>query len=84
MKIFPAVYLVNTNRPKERVQVLLSKKELNELPEKRPNIFKKSNFDCYMARPSVTFCNGKYNITLVNKSSKTDEYQSYELDDNLI
>ena len=55
MKIFPAVYLVETNRPKKRVQVLLSEKELNKLSEKSPNIFKKSNSDCYMARPSVTF-----------------------------
>ena len=41
--IFPAVYFVNTNLPEERVQVLLSEKELIELPNNSPNIFKKSS-----------------------------------------
>ena len=42
-RIFPAVYFVNTNLPEERVQVLLSEKELIELPNNSPNIFKKSS-----------------------------------------
>ena len=96
-RIFQAIYFVNTNTPEERVQVLLSEKELSELPEDNPNIFKKSNIDRYMERPSATFCNGMYSIldnfcyakflaycTLENKSSKTGEYQPDELDDNLI
>ena len=32
-RIFPAVYFVNTNPPEERVQVLISEKELSELPD---------------------------------------------------
>ena len=95
--IFPAVYFVNTNLPKERVQVLLSEKELNRLPDDSPNIFKRSNIDRYMERPSATFCNGKYRVLkdfcyaeflayykLENKSNKTCEYQPDEFDDNLI
>ena len=95
--IFPAVYFVNTNLPEERVQVLLSKKELSELPDDSSNIFKKSNIDRYVERPNVIFCNGKYSVldyfccteflayyTLENKSSKTCEYQPDELDDNPI
>ena len=84
--------------PKERVQVLISEKELSELPDDRSNIFRKSNIDCYMERPSATFCNGKCSIlddvcyaefsanyiTLEKKSSKTVEYQPDELDDNMI
>ena len=54
------MYLVNTNHPEKRVEVLLSEKELNELPDDSPNIFKKSNIDRYVERPSATFCNGKY------------------------
>ena len=55
------------------------------------------NFDCYMERPTATFCNRKYSVlndfcfaeclaycTLENKSNKTCEYQSNELDENLI
>ena len=59
-RIFRAVYLVNTNLPKERVQVLLSENELSELPDDSPDIFKKSNIDCFAERPSATSCNGKY------------------------
>ena len=54
-RIFPAVYFVNTNPPEERVKVLLSQKELCKLPDDSPNIFKKSNIDCYIERPSATF-----------------------------
>ena len=61
-RIFPAVYFVNTNLPEERVRVLLSKKELSELPDDSSNIFKKSNFDRYVERPNATFCNGKYSV----------------------
>ena len=41
-KIFWVVYSVNTNPLEERVQVLLSEKELTELLDDSPNIFKKS------------------------------------------
>ena len=58
-RIFPADYFVNTNLLEKRVQVLLFEKELSELPEDRPNIFKKSNIGGYMERPNAIFCNGK-------------------------
>ena len=93
-RIFPTVYFVSTNLPEERVRVLLSKKELSEIPDDSSNIFNKSNTDRYVERPNATFCNGKYNVfdyfcfaeflayyTLENKSSKTCEYQPDELDD---
>ena len=54
-RIFPAVYFVDTNPPEERAQVLLSEKEVIALPDDSPNIFKKSNIDPYMERPSATF-----------------------------
>ena len=93
-RIFWAVYSVNTNLLEERVQVLLSEKELTD----NPSIFKKSNIDDrYMERPNATCCNTTYNIldhfcyaeflayyALENKSSNTYEYQADELDDNLI
>ena len=61
-RIFLAVYFVNTNLPMERVQVLLPEKELSKLADDNPNIFKRSNIDCYMERASATFCNGKYSV----------------------
>ena len=53
------MYFVNTNLPEERVQVLLSEKELSELPDDSSNIFRKSNIDRYVERPNATCCNGK-------------------------
>ena len=50
-RIFRAVCFVNTNPRDERVQV-----------SNIDQILKKSNIDCYMERPSATFCNGKYSI----------------------
>ena len=60
--IFLAVYYVNKDPPEERVQLLLSEKGIRELPDDSPNIFKKSNFDRYMEKPSATSCNGKCSI----------------------
>ena len=91
--IFPAVCFVNTNPPEERIQILLSEKELSEIPDDSSYIFKKSNIE----RSSATLYKGKYSIledfcygeflgcyTIENKSSKTCDYQRDELDDNLI
>ena len=94
---FPAVYFVNTNLPDKRVHVLLSEKELSKLPGDSPHIVKRSYIDLYMERPSASFCNRKYSVlndfcyaeflvyfTRENKSNKTCQYQSDELDDNMI
>ena len=61
-RIFPAVHFINTNLPKERVQVLLPGKELSRLLDDSPNIFKRSNIDCYMERASAIVCDGKYKV----------------------
>ena len=61
-RIFLAVYFVSTNLPEERVQVLLPEKELSELPDNSPSIFKRSNIDHYMESPGTTFRNGKYSV----------------------
>ena len=85
---FSGCLFCSTNPPEEeRVRVLLSEKELSELPGNSPKIFKKSNIDRYMERTSATFCNKECSIlddfcykeflayyTLENKSSKTGEY----------
>ena len=54
-KIFPTVYFINTYPPEERVQVLPSEKELSILPDYSPKIFKNSDIDYFMERPSATF-----------------------------
>ena len=46
-RIFPVVNFVNTNLPEERAHIyIISEKELSELPDNSPNIFKKSNIGC--------------------------------------
>ena len=54
------MYFVKTSLPEEKVQILLSEKELSKLPDDNQKIFKKSNIDRYVERPNATFCNGKY------------------------
>ena len=36
------------------LQGLFSDKEFSKLPDNSPNIFKKSNVDCYTERPNAT------------------------------
>ena len=91
------LYFVNKNLPDERVEILLSDKELNKLPENSPNVLKKSNINLYVERPGATFYNGKYSVlndfcyakilacyTRKNKSSNSCECQPDELNDSLI
>ena len=42
------MFYVNTNLPEERVRGLISEKELSELPNNSPNIFRKSNIERYI------------------------------------
>ena len=51
---------------KLRTQVLLSKKELNELPNDSKNIFIKSNIDRYINQPNVLFSVGKIIFVMLN------------------
>ena len=85
-RIFPAMYFVNTNLPKERVQILLLERERSELRGDSPNILKKSNIKRYMERPNAAFCYAEYKrlslCRFENKSTKTCEYRPDELDEN--
>ena len=96
-RVFVAAYFVNINPLEERFPVLPSVKELSKLPADSPNIFKKSNINCYIERPSATFNNRKYSAlnhfcyieflalyTIENKSTKAFKYHPDELDDDLI
>lgn len=59
-RVFATVHLVNTNVAEERIEVLLSQKELNELPDDSPNILKKFNINQYTVRPNAIFIGGRY------------------------
>ena len=50
---------VNTNLPEERSKLLQTEERLSSLPEDCTDIFKRNNTDRYLARPSVSFCDGK-------------------------
>ena len=43
-RIFSSIYVVNPNLPEKNVSILLSEKELIQLPDNSPNNFRKSNW----------------------------------------
>ena len=61
-RVFPGVQFVNTNLPEEHSKILQTQDQLSYLPEDSDDIFKRNNIDRYLARPSVSFCDGKYSI----------------------
>ena len=58
--VFPATYFVNKNLCGERVKVLLSVKQLSELPDDCLNNFRKSNVHCYKDRTDKLYLGWKY------------------------
>ena len=61
-KTFPGVLFANSNLPENRYRIVLSKEEIDELPEDSCDVFKKNSIDRYIDRPNASFANGKYNI----------------------
>ena len=50
-KVFPGVLYVNSNIPEERLRMMLSKKEIFELPEGRADIYRRNMVSRYLIRP---------------------------------
>ena len=84
---------VNTNLPEEHSKILQTQDQLSSLPEDSADIFKRNNIDRYLARPSVSFCDGKYSIldsfcfaefaafySLIYKPKETNEGEEYQPD----
>ena len=42
LRVFPAVYFVNTNMPEYRSRILLSEEEIGRLPDHSRDVFKKN------------------------------------------
>ena len=62
-KCSPGISFINKNLPNNRIRMIKSKEELELLPDKSTDIFKKSIIDRYMDRPTCrkfaslkTFC----------------------------
>ena len=49
-KVFPGVLYLNSNIPEKRVRMMLSKKEISELPEDNTDIYKRNMMNRYMIR----------------------------------
>ena len=92
-RVFPGVQFVNTNLPEEHSKILQTQDQLSSLPEDSADIFKRNNIDRYLARPSVSFCDGKYSIldsfcfaefaafySLIYKPKETNEGEEYQPD----
>ena len=62
-RVFPAIHFTNTNLLEEKTQMLLSEKELNELPGNSTNIFKKCN------KPDHSLSINQMNYATQNESS---------------
>ena len=84
---------INTNVPDERIEVLLSEKELNESPNDSPNILKKLNIDRLDAllfgeyyRSLDNYCSAEFSAyyTINNKPDHSSKYQSDKLQNKLI
>ena len=84
---------VNTNLPEEHSKILQTEEQLSSLLEDSTDIFKRNNIDCYLARPSASFCDGKYSIldsfcleeftayySLIYKPKETNEGEEYQPD----
>ena len=50
-KDFPGVLYTNSNIPKKRVRMMLSKKEIFELPEDNTDVYKRNMVSRYLIRP---------------------------------
>ena len=50
-KVFPGVLYVNGNIPEKHVRMMLSKKEIAELPKDNTDIYKRKMMNRYMIRP---------------------------------
>ena len=74
-------------------KILQTEEQLSSLPEDSTDIFKRNNIDRYLARPSVSFCHGKYSIldsfcfaefnayySLIHKPKETNEDEEYQTD----
>lgn len=71
--------------PKERAQVVLPEKELNELLDDSPNIFKKSNINWHIDWANTLFSGGKFSaleniwcaeFSANNVTDKTQDHSS--------
>ena len=92
-RAFPRVHFANTNLPEERSKIIQTEEHLSSLVEDSTYIVKRNNIDCYLARPSVSFCDGKYSIldsfcsaestscySLVYKPKETKEGEEHQPD----
>ena len=84
---------VNTNLSEEHSKILQTEEQLSSLLEGSTDIFQRNNIDRYLAKPSVSFCDGKYSIpdsfcfaeftayySLRYKPKETDEGEEYKPD----
>ena len=51
-KVFPGVLYANSNIPEKSVRMMLSKKEISELPIDSTDIYKRNMVNRYMIRPT--------------------------------
>ena len=88
-KVFPGVLYANSNIPEKRVRMMLSKKEISELPIDSTDIYKRNMVNRYMIRPKDSIFEYLYYALFIKRyqlQSKPIENDSQPevLDDKLL
>ena len=88
-KIFPGVIYANSNLPEKRIKMILSEKEIAELPDDSTDLYKRNMIDSYIDRPALeiieNLCFAEFlkRYQLVPKAEEND-CQPEELHDGII
>ena len=78
-RVFPGVLYVNSNIPEKRIRMMLSKKEIAELPEDSTDIYKR-NMNRYMISPhGALFEQLRYVLFIKGYQSQTKPIQNDSL-----
>ena len=88
-KMFPGVIYANSNLPEKRIKMILSEKEIAELPDDSTDLYKRNMIDHYIDKPSLeiieNLCFAEFLklYQLVPKAEEND-CQPEELNDEII
>ena len=88
-KMFPGVIYANSNLPEKRIKMILSEKEIAELPDDSTDLYKRNMIDHYIDKPSLeiieNLCFAEFlkRYQLVPKAEEND-CQAEELNDEVI
>ena len=66
-KVFPGVLYATSNIPEKRVRMMLSKKEISELPIDSTDIYKRNMVNRYMIKPKDSIFEYLYHALFIKR-----------------